>query len=208
VDEQLPGRGSGGRHGAIDAPKVGAAARPPLGLPRKSTRPRGRFSPCCASRRQCAASRAQRLRPPDLPNRTESVLLSIRQGIGASTVGMDPNALLLSPERSSRGLGRPQCSYPCNSGAPAVISRALVALLLSCARASVAEFRRQTLAPDDTQSSGPVPTARLLSAEGASVFAQRMGEPPSKTRRIERTELASDAAGLADAQTPCTRETR
>jgi hypothetical protein len=65
-----------------------------------------------------------------------------------------------------------------------------------------------TLAPDDTQSSGPVPNARLLPAEGASVFAQRMGEPPSKTRRIERTELASDAAGLADAQTPCTRETR
>jgi hypothetical protein len=74
--------------------------------------------------------------------------------------------------------------------------------------ASEPGVRSKALARDDTQSSGPVPNARLLSAEGASVFAQRLGEPPSKTRRIERTELASDAAGLADAQTPCTRETR
>ena len=38
---------------------------------------------------------------------------------------------------------------PCNSGAPAVISRTRRALLLSCTQAIVAEFRRQTLAPDD-----------------------------------------------------------
>jgi hypothetical protein len=46
-------------------------------------------------------------------------------------------------------------------------------------RASQTTFGRRPLG---TQSSGPVPNARLLSADGASVFAQRMGEPPSKTQ--------------------------
>jgi hypothetical protein len=44
------------------------------------------------------------------------------------------------------------------------------ALLLSCTRASVAESNRQTLAPDDLQSSGAVLSSRLVSAVGASMF--------------------------------------
>ena len=46
---------------------------------------------------------------------------------------------------------RHRCCFPCNSGAPAVISRARGALLLSCTQASVAEFGRPTPAPDEQQ---------------------------------------------------------
>jgi hypothetical protein len=54
-------------------------------------------------------------------------------------------------ERAGASIGR---SYPCNSGAPAVIARTRGALLLSCTQASVAELRRQTLAPDDEHPRG------------------------------------------------------
>jgi hypothetical protein len=52
---------------------------------------------------------------------------------------------------------RADCPYPCNSGAPAVISRPRGALLVSCTQASVAESKRQTLAPDDRLASGVTP---------------------------------------------------
>ena len=48
--------------------------------------------------------------------------------------------------------------------------------------ASASWPEESTTASDDTQSSGPVPNARLLSAEGASVFAQSTGDRPSKTQ--------------------------
>ncbi len=51
---------------------------------------------------------------------------------------------------------------PCNSGAPAVIARSGGALLLSCTQASVAEFRRQTLALDDPRERRRLACRRLL----------------------------------------------
>jgi hypothetical protein len=52
------------------------------------------------------------------------------------------------------GAARPRSCFPCNSGAPALISRARGALLLSCTQASVADFGRQVLASDDEQERG------------------------------------------------------
>src|SRR5215216_4936137 len=51
---------------------------------------------------------------------------------------------------------------PYNSGAPAVISRTRGALLLSWTQASVAEFRRETLAPDEKQARYAHDVALLL----------------------------------------------
>jgi len=45
--------------------------------------------------------------------------------------------------------------FPCNSGAPTVISRTPGALALWFTQASVAEFRRQTLDPDAISSADP-----------------------------------------------------
>ena len=56
---------------------------------------------------------------------------------------------------------------PCNSGAPAVIARTRGALLLSCTQASVAEFRRETLAPDERQASAPAPPCTCFREERA-----------------------------------------
>ena len=71
-----------------------------------------------------------------------------RLGRGASVrhraIGAHPAPAFVT--RQQRRAGR---SYPCNSGAPADISRTRRALLLSYTQASVAEFRRETLAPDD-----------------------------------------------------------
>ena len=50
-----------------------------------------------------------------------------------------------------RQQSRSRYRVPCNSRAPAVIFCTRGALLLSCTQASVAEFRRQTLAPDDVR---------------------------------------------------------
>jgi hypothetical protein len=44
-----------------------------------------------------------------------------------------------------------QYCHPCNSGAPAAIPHSRGTLLLSCTQASVAEFRRQTLALDEAR---------------------------------------------------------
>jgi hypothetical protein len=43
-------------------------------------------------------------------------------------------------------------------GRAGVIARARGALLLSCTQASVGEFRRQTLAPDEIQASAGAPS--------------------------------------------------
>jgi hypothetical protein len=58
---------------------------------------------------------------------------------------------------------------PCNPGARVLISRARGALLLSCTQASVAEFRRQMLAPDDLQDRGSISRRQLLRPGGACV---------------------------------------
>jgi len=51
--------------------------------------------------------------------------------------------------------------FPCNSGA-AVIARTRGALLLSCTQAIVAEFRRQTLGPDEQRAPGDELLPRAL----------------------------------------------
>ena len=95
----------------------------------------------------------------------------------------------LTPRRrTSKQQSRCRYRVPCNSGAPADTSRTRGALLLSCTQASVAEFRRQTLAPDDTRSSALPSTSRLLSAGRASVPAPRLREPPSQTGRVIRSQ--------------------
>jgi hypothetical protein len=67
-----------------------------------------------------------------------------------------------------------------------VIARTRGALLLSCTQASVAEFRRETLAPDDTQSSVAVLSSRLVSAVEASVSDGPVR--PASTPRDPRLE--------------------
>ena len=62
---------------------------------------------------------------------------------------------------------------PCNSRAPAVIFRTRGALLLSCTQASVAEFRRQALAPDEQQAPPALLASRLLLSESDACGADR-----------------------------------
>jgi hypothetical protein len=80
---------------------------------------------------------------------------------------------------------------PCNSRAPAVISRTRGALLLSCTQASVAEFRRQTLAPDENSS---VDRTRLLLEDAVRQRARR-GRP---ARRLRSATLARRVVGVCD----------
>jgi hypothetical protein len=68
--------------------------------------------------------------------------------VGACELPIGGSSSTVAVATRQRQQRRADCSYPCSSGAPALISRAHGALLLSCTQASVAEFRRQTLAPD------------------------------------------------------------
>jgi hypothetical protein len=111
-------------------------------------------------------------------------------------------------ERQQR---QPRCRVPCNSGAPAVISRTRYALLLSCTQASVAELRCQTLAPDDQQKYVP-PRARLLLWPGeAEVRATGTDSLRTGTRdgHCQLTELMTGtppyAPTVTEPGTPTTR---
>jgi hypothetical protein len=93
--------------------------------------------PSCATTRASVARRWHGVRPAVRSRLTVSV--GERRLIEARIGGRcRPHTLLLS----------------CNSRSPTVVSRTLGALLLSCTQASVAEYRRQTLAPDDQQKRG------------------------------------------------------
>ena len=73
---------------------------------------------------------------------------------------------------------------PCNSGAPAVVACTRGALLLSCTQASVAEFRRQALAPDEL--------TRPCAASGSRSH-------PSRSRRLDSTPRLVNGRTASDA---------
>jgi hypothetical protein len=92
------------------------------------------------------------------------------------------------PRSCIRGKQQSRCRYrvPCNSGAPAVVSRARRALLLSCAQGSVADSRRGTPAPDDLR-------ARV---------AERSGRPQTDGSRREPTIRSDDSCSSAAGAPP------
>jgi hypothetical protein len=93
---------------------------------------------------------------------------------------------------------------PCNSGAPAVISRTRGALPRSCTQASVAELRRQTLTPDEQAESEPpgdscplrpaIAVVRVRPGKCART-SSLAGVRSPRRRRPQARETASFAAG-------------
>jgi hypothetical protein len=90
---------------------------------------------------------------------------------------------------------RADCCIHASSGAPAGHLPRLVALLLSCARASVAEFRRQTLAPDDKQASRVTPPSLLQFAQSSTLQRGGLCAWFSSQAGASRASCESTASG-------------
>jgi hypothetical protein len=92
-------------------------------------------------------------------------------------------SLAVSPGRSSRNLGDPQCSDPCIRTLRRS-SRALVgSLLLSCGQASVTEFTHRTPARDEAQACGVADGSPLASRGGSGRAATATRTPPVRGGR-------------------------
>ena len=124
--------------------------------------------------------------PPSLSMRSASatgacsVPACAHHCISTTTVrrrAVGPTALL----HPSKAAARSRYRVPCNSGAPAVIARTRGALLLSCTQASVAEFRRETLAPGMEAVAQTGPQSGASMSRGITVLGSAPNRCPSGT---------------------------
>ena len=134
---------------------------------------------CTAPRGRSLHATNERLaRLSEVPARTNP-------GVCRRTIGARAAPASVAEQQRCR-----HCPLPCNSGVPAVLSRTRGALLLSCTSASVAESRRQTLAPDEHQApaiprSAPASLLHPWKSSGDAITARPYGE-------IARVESAAD----------------